>query len=457
MIRGRLSIRARITVGSFLLALLFFAGAAFVVQAQVRTILDRSTIELLESDSAPYVTAGVNLPTQTLEAPGEDQRVAVIDQAGTLRLTTLPARLSGAIATFRTGDVGPRTYTASGHTYQLLITRVDTPAGLWTIVAARSEAPNELVLTGLTVALAWGFAGLSVLFAGVSWLLTGAALRPVARLRRSADSLVRSGSPDLLQVDPARDEVSELALTLNSLLSQLHESAAREKQLVSDASHELRTPLAILQTRLELLGRAVPAENRDDVVAAESAVRRLTALVADLLELSRLEADGAGSASFAELGAALEEAVDRGRFAASAEGVTIDYEVGDAADVSVDMSAGTLGRVVDNLVKNAVAAGSKRVDLSLSAADSAVVLMVRDDGPGMHPDFLPRAFDRFSREDPARSNQGTGLGLSIVRAAVEAAGGAIELDNSADGLSVSVRLPPVSAGRGLSGDATPTR
>ena len=440
MIRRRLSIRARITAGSFLLALVFFAGTAFVVHAQVRGILDRSTLELLESDSAPYVSAGVNLPTETLETPGEDQRVAVIDAAGVLRLTTLPARLSGEIATFRSGQAGPRVFTASGHSYRLFITRVDTASGVWTVVAARSEAANELVLSRLTVGLAWGLAGLSVLFALASWLLTGAALRPVTRLRRSADSLARSGSAELLQVGSTRDEVSELAATLNRLISGLHDSAAREKQLVSDASHELRTPLAILKARLELLGRAVPEQHRDDVSAAESAVQRLSLLVADLLELSRLEANARGSASYAELGAALEESVDRSRFAASAGDVTIDYEVG-AGVGRVGMSADTFGRVADNLIKNAVAAGASQVGVRLEGHEGAR-LVVSDDGPGMSPEFVARAFDRFSREDVSRTNHGTGLGLSIVHAAVEAAGGTVELDNSPQGLSVSVGLPP---------------
>lgn len=446
MIVNRLTIRARITLGSFLLALIFFAGTAVVLHGQVAGILDRATLELLESDSAPYVSAGVNLTTESLKAPGEDQRIAVIDPAGILRLSTMPARLDGAFAGFTSGGPGARTYNASGHTYLLLVSRVQTPAGTWTVVSARNEAPNEVVLTSLTTGLAWGLAGLSLLFALVSWLLTGAALAPVAQLRRSADSLVTSESADLLEVGQARDEVSQLATTLNNLISGLHESAAREKQLVSDASHELRTPLAILQARLELLRRAVPEANREDVNAAEAAVRGLTALVSDLLELSRIEANAeSGSATVAQLSAALAESVDHARSAAAATGIRIDYNVtGEAPGAVVMMGAETFGRIVDNLTKNAIAAlgHTGAVTVGLVAQAVAVTLTVRDDGPGMSPDFLPRAFDRFARADTARtSHAGTGLGLSIVHAAVEAAHGTVELQNSTAGLKVSVRLP----------------
>ncbi|CAN5369392.1 ATP-binding protein [soil metagenome] len=446
MILNRLTIRARITFGSFLLALIFSAGAAFVLQSQVAQILDRTTLELLASDSAPYVSAGAGLANLKLETSGEDQRIAVIDPAGILKLSTLPDRLEGQIASFRYGPPGMRTYSTSEYSYRMLVTRVETAKGTWTVVSVRNDASNQLVLSQLTVGLAWGLAGLSVLFALVSWLLTGAALGPVAQLRRSADSLLRSRSPDLLEVGPARDEVSDLATTLNNLISSLHESAAREKQLVSDASHELRTPLAILQARLELLRRAVPSANRADVSAAEAAVRRLTDLVADLLELSRIEASAEdGVATADELAVALADSVDRSRSLAATTGVTIDYEVsGHGVGGVVGMSRDTFGRVADNLAKNAIAAVGESGDVSLAlhVGRHDVTLVVQDDGPGMSAEFLPKAFDRFAREDSARaSHQGTGLGLSIVHAAVEAAQGTIRLQNSQPGLRVSVRLP----------------
>ena len=454
MILNRLTIRARITLGTFLLALIFFAGAAVMLQGQVAGILDRVTLKLLASDSATFVSAGINLPKTTMEAPGEDQRVAVIDPGGIVRLTTLPARLDGQFATFRSGVAGPRNYASSGYRYALLVSRVETSDGTWTIVSARSDAANQLVLNGLTAGLTWGFAGLSLLFALVSWLLTGAALGPVTQLRRSADSLLMSRSADLLEVGPARDEVSDLATTLNNLISGLHDSAAREKQLVSDASHELRTPLAILQARLELLQRAVPAQHRADVSAAEAAVRRLTALVSDLLELSRIEAKAElGAARPDELAAALVDSVDRSRFAASATSTIIDYDVsGEGGAGVVRMSAETFGRIVDNLAKNSIAAlgDSGVITLVLHAGEAEVTLVVQDDGPGMSAAFLSRAFDRFAREDPARSSQhGTGLGLSIVQAAVTVAGGSVELDSRGRGLKVSVRLPlaPVAEDR----------
>ena len=102
------------------------------------------------------------------------------------------------------------------------------------------------------------------------------------------------------------------------------------------------------------------------------------------------------------------------------------------------------GRVVENLATNAIHAINTAgvVTITLSTQPDALILTVRDTGPGMPESFIPAAFDRFSRPDEARQRRsgGTGLGLSIVHAIVSSAGGSVTLEND-NGLVATVRLP----------------
>lgn len=152
----------------------------------------------------------------------------------------------------------------------------------------------------------------------------------------------------------------------------------------------------------------------------------------------------------AELVTELMDGVDRARALGGVEDRDIDFaaEVPDP-DVQCALSTAAFSRVLDNLVANAVAAGGPggvvRVVLGQEARHG-LVLRVTDDGPGVPVDFLPRAFDRFTRADEARRSRlgGSGLGLALVRAVAERAGGTASLDNGEDGGAVAVvRVPAV--------------
>ena len=456
MILDRLTIRARITLGTFLLAGLFFAGTALVVQRSLESVLDTATATLLETDAAPFVDGITREPGDALDLPTDGQLVAVTDATGQIVQSSLPAVLADRVSRLPPdGDV-VHTVETGGASYQVRVMPVSTPDGTWTVITARNDAASDLIEDRLTAGLLIGLVVLTLMFGGASWVLTGAALRPVGRLRRSAESLLDTPGSDLLAIGSAHDEVSDLAATLNSLIGSLRDATERERQMVSDASHELRTPVAILQSQLELIRTGDRSTLDADIAAAERATRRLAHLVSTLLELSRIEAKPErGHATVGGLADELAESVDRARYSARNLNVTVDFDVeATGTSASVPLAAHSFGRIVDNLVQNAVAAVGTAGEVTATLRDTGeeVVLTVADSGPGMPGEFLPRAFDRFSRASASRADvtrgttgqprHGTGLGLAIVHALVSSAGGTIRLDNVADaGLLVTVRLP----------------
>jgi len=445
----RLSIRVRITLGTVLIAMLFFGAAALITRAVVENVLSNSTASLLEADIAPFETAIDSDPNDAVDVPADGQLVAVIDPAGTVTVSTLPASLWPALGDLRTVLDTPASISVGANHYLVRAKQVAGATGLWTVIAARDESSSDVVLTTMTRGLIIGLGVLVVAFGGLSWLLTGSALRPVSRLRRSAEEIVASGSRELLPVTAARDDVQDLAVTLNKLIESLRIAAARERQMVSDASHELRTPLAVLRAQLDLMREGDEERLDKDIANATAATERLAHLVSDLLELSRLEAAGGAdrSATLAQVCDAAGEAIDRARILVSDTDIDIDLVVADdipwAAEVHV--ASETVGRILDNLIGNATHAvgRSGRVLAGLAVEGTDLILTVADDGPGIDRDFLPHAFDRFSQPDSARTGaSGAGLGLAIVAAAAAAGGGAVTLVNREHGgVLAEVRLP----------------
>lgn len=489
----RLSISARITVGSLIVLILFGAAAVVGVRMGVAVLQENATVTLLQHDMAPFVETLQSHPNQEIGAPGESQDIAIIDPTGTVRVMTLPRSLRPRISALTAVQDEPHQVTTPEATYLVDAYHLKTPTGIWQMVAARNEDSNILVLGRLSMALIIGAAILVVCFGLASWLLSRTALRPVKNMQRQADRLSAGPSDALLPVGPAIDELSALATTLNRLISQLRASANRERQMVSDASHELRTPLAVLQGELELAeldGGDADALLRD-IRSSHSAVLRLSQLARNLLELSRIEATtSTGRAQWRELTDELADAIDRARSLTPNAGqlapaIDFDYAPRDSPGGGIRLSTLEFGRILDNLLGNAIGAikdareaqgepaeaveraeppatgtirgphvaastesevdtaGPGSVNVTLSRTRQSVRLAVEDSGPGMPQDFIPVALDRFTRANASRTgHSGGGLGLAIVAALVHSAHGTISLTNMPGaGLRVLIELP----------------
>jgi two-component system OmpR family sensor kinase len=294
-----------------------------------------------------------------------------------------------------------------------------------TSLEAREETLDRLVrefLLGGPVALA------IAILAGYG--LAAAAFRPVEAMRRRAASIGASTPGSRLPTPRNRDELSRLAETLNDMLARLEAAFEHERRFVDDASHELRTPLALLRTELDLaLRHPRSREELEQVIslAAEDTLR-LSRLAEDLLLFARFDQGRLPlRTETIDAGELVESVATRYRPRAQAADRPLRAEV--ARALWFDGDSARLEQALGNLVENALAYGAGEIVLSVRARDGRVEFHVTDEGPGVLPDFLPRAFDRFSRSDEARGRGGTGLGLAIVSLIAQAHGGEGGLSN----------------------------
>ena len=414
-------------------------AAGLIINGQLERIVRDGTISALHSDSSPYVFALQTRPNDELTGPGLATLIAVVAPDGSSPVFSLPTSLASRMTQIAANE-SIVIVEANGSHFILDSTPVDVEGETWHVVAGRDVDEETTVLVQMRLLLVGSFALLVLVLGAGAWLLTTVSLAPVTRLRVSAQALSETSTDELLPVSRADDEIAQLAGTLNDLIERLRASAARERQIVSDASHELRTPLAILRTQLELARAEASSVEQlvADIEGAEHSAARLSSLVTSLLELSQIEAANLpGSATAAELDAEAAEAVERAGFG---DGVPVTYlnRIGAISGTAhFPVRAEDFGRVVDNLTSNALQAMRSAapasvvpVVVTLEGGEVMLRLSVKDSAGGLDPAFEPRALERFSRAADTRANaHGAGLGLAIVAAIVKNAGGGVELRN----------------------------
>jgi two-component system, OmpR family, sensor kinase len=355
----------------------------------------------------------------------------------------LDARLADAVALARTGETGRR---ADEEGFTTIVagkisavprdrieggmrtrgTTVETGLGIRTVLVGASLADRDEALSELLTQLLIVAPIALLLTSLLGYWLAGAALRPVEAMRSEAAAISGSEPGRRLPEGQAKDEISRLAATLNEMLERLERAIERERSFVADASHELRTPLALLQAELELALRKPRAEGEleEAVRSAKAETERLVRLAKDLLVLA--QADDGRLPLRREpvpVGEVLEAVQEAFRSRVEAAGRAIDAE-SDATILDADRLR--LEQALGNLVDNALRHGAGAIRLDAVEHDGQVELHVRDEGPGLPPDFLPHAFERFSRADPARTSGGAGLGLALASAIAEAHGGSAQ-------------------------------
>jgi signal transduction histidine kinase len=311
------------------------------------------------------------------------------------------------------------------------------------VLVARPTSDLTQGLHLLRTTLLLTFPALVALLALVAWRVVGATLRPVEALRAGAEEITGGARSDRLPVPDSHDEIHRLAVTLNGMLHRLDAARGRQRAFVADAAHELRSPLTNMRTELEVAQRLPDTTDwpalADDLLTD---VDRLSRLVDDLLLLARAD-DGSTRVEERRM-----ETVELGQLLGevAARYPAVEYER-PAVPLRIRGERDAIGRVVANLLDNAVRHAASSVRLTVVADGAYQLISVSDDGPGIPAADRERVFDRFTRLDDARARDagGSGLGLAIVRELVRRHRGTVVLRGASPppGLRVDVRLPGV--------------
>jgi signal transduction histidine kinase len=232
-----------------------------------------------------------------------------------------------------------------------------------------------------------------------------------------------------------------VARAFNSMATRLSEQDRQRRELMADIAHELRTPLAVVQGRLEgLLDGVYP---RDDARLGEvlEETRLLARLVEDLGTLAHSERGTMGlQKEPTDLGVLIGDAARALASEAAGQGIAIHVENGSDLPL-LDVDPLRVREVVTNLIANAIRHGERGTEVFIGTErrTGAIVVSVRDTGPGIAPEDRPRIFDRFQKGGRSR---GSGLGLAIARNLVVAHGGEIAVESELGrGTTVTFTLP----------------
>nr|WP_221374263.1 HAMP domain-containing sensor histidine kinase [Actinoplanes polyasparticus] len=286
----------------------------------------------------------------------------------------------------------------------------------------------------LTTLRSYSMIALAVLFVAslaIGWVLSGRALRPVGAITRTTRDIQATDLSRRIRLGGPRDELRDLADTIDSMLDRLDRAFQAQRQLIDDASHELRSPLAIIRTHLDAslnVAEATPEERQRAVVMVDRATTRMSRLVEDLLATARRSAETSLDADV-DLSVVAREAGEESFV--TDRPLRLRYETTPGLHLIGDADA--LRRAAGNLLSNAVrlAPAPSTITVATGRSGSWLWLAVADEGPGIAPDDLPRVFDRFWRGADGgaaagvRRERRTGLGLAIVRQIVESHDGRV--------------------------------
>jgi heavy metal sensor kinase len=439
---NRLPIRLRLALAFALAMAAVLAAMGAFLYFRLGSSLDESLDQGLQTRAAEVSALAARGDTNLDQGLGDDETFAqVLDPEGEVvdstpqlgdRPLLEPDELSAAAQ--GTFEVDRTEVPGIGGTARLLALPIDAQRGRLVVVVGASLEERDEALKGFLGELLVGGPIALLLASLLGYGVATAALRPVEAMRAEAAAVSAHEPGRRLPLPRSQDEISRLGTTLNEMLDRLERALQRERNFVADASHELRTPLALLKTELELALRnpRSHAELEQALRSAAAETDRLAQLAEDLLVLARSDQ---GRLPLRRAPVSVHDVLSgvAARFGRRAQeaGRGIDVDAVDGLVVPAD--AVRLEQALGNLVENALRHGGGSIRLSAVEADGRVELHVLDEGRGIPPEFVPRAFERFTRGDEARAGGGAGLGLAIAQVIAVAHGGSAHVSGRPSG------------------------
>jgi signal transduction histidine kinase len=340
---------------------------------------------------------------------------------------------------------------ADGAPTEARVLALTDDAGRCTLVVATSLAPLNTVISALRSTLVL-FVSVSLLVAALtSWFMARRSLAPIAAIARQARKLGVNRLEERLPVPKAADEVAEMVTVINDMLARLEAEFRNQQRFISDVSHELRTPLAVLLGEVQAMKRRadLSAESGEFVKTVDEEARRLLRITESFLILTRVRAGArARIAEHVSIEEVILAAVQKLQPYARTRGVPILPSFDSTEHVTEPVVAGDpelLRAMVANLVENAVrhSRSGDAVDVRVRAERELVLIQVRDYGPAIAAQDIPRTFDLFRQtRSPAEPTSDVGVALPIAKGVAELHNGSIAVRNCPErGVEFTVTLP----------------
>lgn len=280
------------------------------------------------------------------------------------------------------------------------------------------------------------------------WFISGIAVAPIYR----AQEIIQQMNPEMLQrpeaIETNTNEVDELSREVRAARDRIRKAFESQERFLANVSHEIKTPIAVMLVESQTINlEGLPEEVADFVESVQDEMKRLGKLVESFLTLTRLK-DGhdRSSGKLVSVNEIVMDSVEHCSPMARQHGVRlIPHLLDDEDQVELCLSGEPelLVTMLDNLVRNAIrfSKTSDKVQLDIEFLDMEVVLIVRDEGPGIPEDRIDHIFDRFSQAGNERRGRGHGLGLTIAQGIAELHGGSISAQNTDPGCEFRIKLP----------------
>mgnify|MGYP000614901368 CR=1 FL=1 len=436
---------ARLVMGIFLTQLLSSAAAIALLHSQMLGVIEgnqtRQVLDLRDDLLAIYYNGG---------APALEQAVAA--KAGSLADPALFAEVS------RSGDKIVRSHVAqlapmAPGVRPVRIKIWHDPKGDPVDALAQSLALEDA--THLTVGVvttpdesfnaAFGEAiGLTVILTGLIALLGALGIgysisRRTHAIAETADALGRGDFAARIPHDNHGDGFDHLRAQINAMAERIDGLIAQLQSLSASIAHDLRSPVARLRASIEQAISAVPeGESLDALVLARTDAEALQAMLADALELSRLETGAISDRRVGlELAEVAEDLAELYEPLAEQKGIQLERQL---VPVAVSADRELLARALSNLIDNAFKYGGHKITVGTAKEPGEAIIWVADDGPGIAESDRATAQLPHARLDNARTRPGAGLGLAVVSAVAKLHGGKLELLSGTHGNGLLARI-----------------
>ena len=335
--------------------------------------------------------------------------------------------------------------------FRVRVLKKDRPEGPYTIVIAKPLSSLVIELRQLVYQVTFGILGAIGLIFLVSYFLAGRILRPLSSINHKIKEIRDNSLNQRIPLGTSKDELYILSDSLNLMFDRLQYSFSRQKEFIGNAAHELKSPLTVLMLgHEEMLADNPPDHIRQELEKQLNTMRRLSKLVRNLLDISRLEQEESCTHKPVKLHLLIYQVLDDYSELVKAQNITVETDI---EECIVSGDSEKILRLLINLLDNAIKynhAVDGIIRLTARVSQGHIVMTIANTGPDIPAEDLPHIFEQFYRFEKSRSLSfgGSGLGLTIAQKIIELHDGIIEVKSN-DGWTIfTIILPRHLSGKG---------